>query len=222
MNKKLILSILMALIVTSMYGRTRDWAKTDRYADRNEEIAASGKYPEIVFFGDSITDQWVKKHGEFFTQHGFVGRGIGGQTTCETLIRMRPDVIDLHPKKVVILIGVNDIAQNIGPVDLEVSMGNIISMCELAKANRIKPILCSILPAYNFRWRPELEPAGDVKRFNAMIEEYAKKNRIPYVDYYSSLVDEKGGIDPKYSEETVHPNLEGYYIMESIIMKYLK
>lgn len=210
--------MILILSAIAASGQVKDWAQTDRYANKNAELKAGNTKPEVIIFGDSIISGWYNQDEAFFTGNGFVGRGIGGQTTCQALIRMRPDVIDLHPKIVVILIGVNDIAQNIGPVSKETSLGNIISMCELARVNKIKPVLCSILPAYNFRWRPELTPAEDVRQFNEMLKEYARKAHIRYVDFYSSLVDERGGIDSKYSEETVHPNLEGYKIMESILM----
>lgn len=220
--KRQFLTLMMALIATTAFGQVKDWAQTNRYENDNASIKASGVKPKVVFIGDSITDFWYKTDKDFFTENGFVGRGISGQTTCETLVRMRQDVIDLHPKTVVILIGVNDIAQNNGPVTKQTSLNNIISMCELAKANKIKPILCSLLPASHFRWRPNLTPAQDVKDFNVMLQEYAKKAHITYVDYYPALTDEQGGVAAQYSKDTVHPTLEGYKIMEEIILKYLK
>ena len=220
--KRHILTIALALLAATASGQVKDWAQTNRYEQENAELKASGIKPETVFFGDSITAGWYRIDKDFFTDNGFIGRGISGQTTCEALVRMRQDVIDLHPRTVVILIGVNDIAMNNGPVTKKTSLGNIISMCELAKANRIKPILCSLLPASRFRWRPELTPAEDVREFNEMLKEYARKAHITYVDYYPSLTDERGGVAPEYSEDTVHPNLDGYRIMEGIIMKYLK
>lgn len=198
----------------------KDWARTDFYAERNTTVTTK---PKAVFMGDSITDNWGNRtHPEFFTDNNFLGRGISGQTTVQMLIRFRPDVIDLHPKYVVILAGTNDIAQNIGPVSKEIILKNIQSMCELAKANKIKPILCSILPAYRFGWRKELTPANDVIEMNKMIEAYAKSAKIPYVDYHSAMKDERNGLPEKYAKDGIHPNIDGYAVMEEIILKYIK
>lgn len=219
---KKLLTILFAVLTTAftLVGQTKDWAGTDRYATANKSYTVA---PKAVFMGDSITDNWSNRTDpDFFTDHNFAGRGISGQTSCEMLVRFRPDVIDLHPKYVVILAGTNDIAQNIGPVDLEVVLGNIQSMCQLAKANKIKPIICSVLPADKFGWRDNLKPAEDIVKLNEMLKAYAKSAKIKYVDYYSALADKKGGLPEKYAKDGVHPNLKGYQVMEKIILRYVK
>ena len=136
---------------------------------------------------------------------------------------MRQDVIDLHPKTVVIMCGTNDIAQNNGTISLEHTLGNIISMCELAKANKIRPILCSVLPARSFRWNDcVIDAPEQIRRLNSMIKEYAEQNKITYVDYYSAMAAEDGGLKKGLSYDQVHPNEAGYDIMEPIILKALK
>lgn len=209
--------------VNKRANRQRDWAKFCRYADENAELLAHQAKITTVFYGNSITNNWYKMRPEFFRQHGFTGRGIGGQTTAELLVRFRQDVIDLHPKTVVLLCGVNDIAQNNGTISPENIMGNIISMCELAKANKIRPVLCSVLPARSCRWNPYLvDVPGQIRALNAMIEAYAKKNGIRYVDYYSAMVAEDGGLRKGLSNDNVHPTVAGYSVMEPIILKALK
>lgn len=224
MRKKTIIAALaLSLSVISGAQQTKritDWAHTEAYAPRNDTVTIR---PKAVFMGDSITDNWGNRtHPEFFTEHNFLGRGISGQTTVEMLVRFRPDVIDLHPKYVVILAGTNDIAQNIGPISKEMILKNIQSMCELAKANKIKPILCSILPAYQFGWRKSLTPAEDIIEMNEMIKAYAKSAKIPYVDYHSAMKDERNGLPEKYSYDGVHPSMGGYEVMESIILNYIR
>ena len=166
----------------------------------------------------------IKKQGltpkdpKFFEENNFVGRGIGGQTSSEMLVRFRRDVIDLNPKCVVILSGTNDIAQNNGYIKPENTLGNIISMCELAKANGIKVILCSITPTSVFGWRREVNPVPLIAELNKMIEAYAKENGIYYLNYHPALTDEKGGIPAKWSNDTCHPNLECYRtVMEPMV-----
>jgi lysophospholipase L1-like esterase len=191
-----------------------DWARFGRYEKANTLVSTP---PKVVFMGNSITDMWWGVDSMFFKNNNYLDRGIGGQTTAEMLVRFRTDVINLKPKSVVILAGTNDIAQNIGFISQENIFGNIVSMAELAKQNNILPILCSILPVYDYQWRPGLEPAGKIIQLNAWMKEYAEKNGCIYVDYHSVLKDERNGLPEKYSRDGVHVNREGYKIMEDII-----
>lgn len=215
MKKTLFIMLAMLIGISSS---AQDWAKFGRYEAANDTIKVK---PRAVFMGDSITDNWAKKDLDFFTSNNYVGRGISGQTTSHMLVRFRRDVVDLHPKYVVIMAGTNDVALNNGEISHENILGNLISMCEIAKANKIKPILCSVLPADRFRWRPQLTPAEDLVKLNKMIKEYAESAKIPYVDYHSVLKDENNALPEKYAADGVHPNLDCYKIMEEIIVKYL-
>ena len=218
--RRFILSTLLMAICFGAGAQTehKDWAKFYRYEQANDTIKTK---PRAVFMGDSITDGWAKKDAGFFSENNFVGRGISGQTTSQMLVRFRKDVLDLNPKYVVILAGTNDIALNNGMITLENILGNLQSMCELAKAHKIKPILCSVLPADRYRWRKELKPAGDIVKLNEMLKAYAKDAKIKYVDYHSALKDENNALPAKHAADGVHPNLECYKIMEEIILQYL-
>ncbi len=198
-----------------------DWANTGRYAEANALIT---KAPKAVLIGDSITDRWAKKDPEFFSENNFVGRGISRQTTAQCLARMRPDVVELHPKYVVILVGVNDLALNEGyATSIEEAVGRIKSMCDIAKANGIKPIVCSLLCSTKFSWRPEVkDPLTQIQQFNALLKEYAAEKKIKYVDYYTLLAGEDGTIRPEYSKDTVHPILEGFKKMEEYLLTFIK
>lgn len=178
---------------------------------------------QVVFLGNSITQGWQEKRPAFFSEHSFVGRGINGQTSTQMLARMQRDVIDLHPKTVVILAGANDIAQNQGYISPEGILENIIAMCQLAKANKIQPVLCSILPARGFYWNDRIKDAPmRIRRMNDMIRNYAQANQIPFVDYWSKMVAVDGGLLPGLSDDEVHPTVAGYKIMESIILPTLQ
>jgi lysophospholipase L1-like esterase len=170
----------------------------------------------IVFMGDSITELWSVVHPSFFSEKSFINRGIGGQTSPQMLVRFRADVIDLKPSVVLVLAGANDIAQNTGPSTIEMIANNIFSMAELAKANNIKVILCSVLPVFDFYWKQGLEPAEKIVTLNKMIYDYADANEIVYLDYYSAMVDEQKGLKSIYSEDGVHPNKAGYEVMSPL------
>ncbi len=205
------------------YAQTqRDWAGFHVYAEDNAHLDTLKAKAQVVFYGNSITQIWRERRPKFFTDNGFIGRGIGGQTSSELLVRMRQDVIAIHPHTVVIMCGTNDIAQNNGYISLKNTMGNIISMCELAKANKIRPILCSPLPARFFYWNPSIKDAPQqIQMLNALIAMYAQEQNILYVDYYSAMVDKDGGLKKGLSDDEVHPNDAGYQIMEPIIIKAL-
>lgn len=199
----------------------QDWAKFVRYEKLNDELLASGVRPDVVFMGNSITQGWARKNPDFFTNNNFVGRGIGGQTTSHMLVRFRRDVIELNPRAVVIMAGINDIALNNGKITHENILGNIKSMCELAKLHKIKVILCSVTPAVSFRWRPNVDfvPADEIIRLNKMIKSYARSQGIPYVDFHSALVDERKGMNRKYHKDEVHPNSLCYAeVLEPMIL----
>lgn len=211
--------ILAASSSFSLFAQQKDWAQFGRYAEANKLVDIPAK---VVFMGNSITDNWWPTDSLFFKNNQYIDRGISGQTTSEMLVRFRSDVINLKPQAVVILAGINDIAQNNGSIALENVFGNIVSMVELAEANHIRVILCSVLPAYDFPWRPGLEPADKVIRLNEMIRSYAGKKDIPYVDYHSALKDDRNGLPEKYSADGVHPTLEGYKIMEGLVQETIR
>lgn len=212
-------SLLLASLSSFAQDKT-DWAKFYRYEEANKSVTAK---PKAVLMGDSITDGWPRANKDFFTDNNYVGRGISGQTTSHMLVRFRKDVVDLHPKYVAILAGTNDIALNNGSITLENILGNIISMCEIAKANKIKPVICSVVPAKAYRWRPEIKDSAEkIIKLNEMLKEYADANKIPYVDYHSAMTDSEGGLPVELAKDGVHPTPAGYKIMEEILVKVLK
>lgn len=197
-----------------------EWGNYKKYDKANKELSApSKKEKRVVFMGNSITEEWVRIHPEFFKENNYIGRGISGQTTYQFLLRFRNDVINLKPKLVIINGGTNDVAENTGKFDLETTFGNIASMAEIAKANKIKVILTSVLPAAGFRWNKKITDAPDrIEALNAKIKAYAKANKIPYVDYYQPMVHgAERALNPAYSKDGVHPTLEGYLVMEELI-----
>lgn len=211
----------LTAFVLSAFLSGQDFANYAKYEKQNQEILSKNNRPASVLMGDSITEGWFSSDPGFFKKNNFVGRGISGQVTSQMLLRFREDVIKLKPKQVIILAGTNDIAENQGPISLDKVFGNIVSMAELAKANHIKVVLCSVLPAYDFGWRKDMKPAEKVILLNKMIEAYAKKNNIPYVDYHSAMKDSRNGLDKIYTEDEIHPTAKGYEKMETILMKKL-
>jgi lysophospholipase L1-like esterase len=194
-----------------------DWPYLSCYREDNNKLGLpSAGEKRVVFMGNSITEGWKYVRPEYFAGKPYICRGISGQTSPQMLVRFRPDVIALKPAVVLILTGINDIAGNTGPSTLEMIEDNITSMAELAKANGIQLVLCSVLPAYDFPWNPGVFPAEKIVLLNKWIKEYAATNGFAYLDYYSSMVDERNGLKAEFSEDGVHPNEKGYKVMEQL------
>lgn len=199
-----------------------DWANLKRFEADNKLWAKVVPKDRVVFMGNSITEGWKNIDSAFFSGRQYINRGISGQTTPQMLLRFRQDVIDLKPGVVVLLAGINDIAGNTGAATLESIYGNIVSMAELAKASNIRVIISSVLPAYDFPWRPGLQPAQKVVELNKMLKVYAQRSGSIYVDYFSAMVDDRNGLKTSLGDDGIHPNLAGYKIMEPLVEKAIQ
>jgi len=212
----LLIPIAMPALALSDQELNSDWAQLSRYAEANSDLKplADGQ-SRVVFFGDSITDAFPI--AKLFPEKPYINRGISGQTTPQMLVRFRPDVVDLHPSVVVILAGTNDLAQNTGIETLQQIEGNFKSMCELAKSNKIDVVLCSVLPAKDYYWKPGIYPSEKIKELNDFLRVYAPANGYGYVDYYSAVVDRDGGLRADLAKDSVHPNEAGYQTMAPLV-----
>ncbi|MGB4446252.1 MAG: SGNH/GDSL hydrolase family protein [Dysgonamonadaceae bacterium] len=227
MNRFTVFFIVSIMMCFTTDLAAQDWANLNRFKSENLKIGLPKENEDrVVFMGNSITEGWIREVPEFFAGRPYINRGISGQTTPQMLIRFRQDVIKLQPKVVVILAGTNDIAGNTGPSTLEMIEDNLYSMTELAQFHGIRVVLCSVLPAADYPWRPGLNPAPKIVELNRRIKEYAQKHHAIYCDYFSAMADENNGLPKKFSEDGVHPNKEGYAIMaplvESAISEALK
>ena len=195
---------------------SQDWPYLKKYESANNALKSEPNQGDrVVFMGDSITEFWSNLMPEFFEGKPYHNRGISGQTSPQMLVRFRADVIALEPKTVVILAGANDLAGNTGPASLEMITNNIFSMVELAQVHQIKVVLCSVLPANTFPWKPTENPSQKIKALNELLVDYSLKNQIQYLDYYSAMVDENDGMITAYTNDGVHPNKKGYEVMAS-------
>ena len=217
-NVLLLFLVVLEYVIAQDYDQ--DWPNLNRYKNENAKlILTDSNKNRIVFMGNSITEEWKRFQPEFFSDNKYINRGISGQTTPQMLIRFRPDVIDLRPTAVVILAGINDIAENTGPSTVKMIAGNIISMAELAESNGIKVIISSILPASGFSWRSIHDPPPKILAINMIVKKYAEKNGMTYLDYYSSMVNDQEGLKKEYGLDEVHPNKKGYEIMSILVEK---
>ncbi|MEO7857211.1 MAG: SGNH/GDSL hydrolase family protein, partial [Gemmatimonadaceae bacterium] len=189
-----------------------------RYREENAKLGAPATGEKrVVFYGNSITQGWARWFPVMFPGKPYVGRGIGGQTTPQMLVRFRQDVVSLKPAVVVILAGTNDIAGNTGPSSLEMIQDNLAGMTEIAKANGIRVVLCSVLPVYDYPWKPGLEPGPKIVRLNEWIRRYALSVGEVYVDYHSVMKDSRDGLPVELAKDGVHPTEAGYRVMARVV-----
>lgn len=215
--------ILIFLATMSFFGYSQDWFGFNRYQADNERIITSGDWPEVVFMGNSITDNWAYFHPDFFNSNNFCGRGISGQTSSQMLVRFTDDVIALHPKAVVIMAGTNDVAHNEYWVSPKRVVDNIIAMCNIAQSNGIVPIISSIPPCSEFPWRKEINnPGQTIVDINKSLKTFADANGIVYVDYHSALTDEKLGLPKTLSNDGCHPLPDTYFTMEEMVLEAIR
>jgi len=224
MRSALLATFLISILSSTAAAQTdveqlrTDWANLRRFRDSNAALPTPKPGENrVVFMGNSITEGWVRYFPSQFAGKPYVNRGISGQTTPQMLVRFRQDVVSLRPKVVVILAGTNDIAGNTGPSTIEMIEDNLADMTEIANANDIRVVLCSVLPVYDYPWRPGLQPAPKIVALNAWMRRYADSTQNVYVDYHSAMRDDRNGMRAGLASDGVHPNEEGYKIMVPLV-----
>ena len=226
---KIILRVLTFIVIVFQFTMTiaqdpnpMDWPNFKQFEELNTKLTKMKKNKNrVVFMGNSITIGWLQTNPNFFKDKNYVNRGISGQTTPQMLVRFRADVVDINADVVVILAGTNDIAGNTGPITLKMIANNLKSMTEIAQANDIKVILCSVLPAYDYPWSPGKKPNIKIPKLNSMIEDFAKESGAFYLDYFKALNDGNNGIIKGYSNDGVHLTAKGYQVLEPMLEKAL-
>jgi len=213
-----------AALAAAVLCNAADWAQYGRYAAANDSVrAAANDGSRVVFLGYSITDNWAR-YTPFFGDNGFIGRGISGQTTYQFLARFYPDVVELQPAVVVINGGTNDVAENTCRYNEDTTFNNIVAMVNIARRHGIRPVMTAVLPAAQFSWRKEISDAPEkIKALNKRLKSYADAEGIPFVDYYTILVDTDGRTLPEtYSYDGVHPTVKGYLVMEAAVLPIVR
>lgn len=223
MRQKIHFMSLLLIYISTASIHAQDWPQLHYFAPANAVLSdPKADDQRVVFYGNSITQEWSDKRPEFFEGKAYINRGLSGQTTPQMLVRFRQDVVALQPKVVVILAGTNDIAGNTGPMSLEMTVDNLASMSEIARANNIKVILCSVLPAEDYPWEAGKNPKDKIPALNALIQVYAQARNVYYLDYFSALNNGHNGLDAIHSYDGVHLNKTGYQVIEPLVEKAIK
>lgn len=216
---KVLTTILIMCFSSVLFSQevNQDWPNLKRYQEENVKVMEQDATNRVVFMGNSITEGWIQARPSFFEDNPYINRGIGGQTTPQMLVRFRQDVIALNPKVVVILAGTNDIAGNTGPSTLEMILDNLKGMAELADANGIQVILCSVMPAFDYPWKPGMEPNIKIPALNKMIQAYCNEKDFIYLDYFAAMDDGNNGTREELTSDGVHLTEDGYKFIEPMV-----
>jgi lysophospholipase L1-like esterase len=217
-SASLALLTLAAATRLAAQSEVTDWPNLGRYRAANAALPEPARSESrVVFMGNSITEGWAPLFQAQSPGKPYIGRGISGQTTPQMVLRFHQDVIALAPKVVVILGGTNDIAGNTGPSTIEMIEDNLAAMTEMAEANGIRVVLCSVLPVFDYPWRPGLEPAPKIVALNRWMREYAEAHNAVFLDFHAAMADDRQGMRREYSEDGVHPNAAGYAVMARLV-----
>lgn len=220
-----LLALVGALIVAADAAaaeRADAWAGLARWRADNQRIGAPAEgVARVVFFGDSITEGWSLPPVPAGSRREYVNRGISGQTTPQMLLRLRPDVLALRPRAMVLLAGTNDVAGNTGPSTVDEIAGHLRSVVLLARAEGVRVVLCAVLPASRYPWQPEARPAADIRALNAKLQVMARELGAAWVDYHAAMADADGGLPKALADDGVHPTPAGYARMAELLAPVL-
>ena len=172
----------------------------------------------VVFLGDSITQGWGDDLGHSFPELKVANRGISGDTTRGVLIRLKEDVISLHPKVVVLLIGTNDIGSAAEPETIASNVSLILAALQAEKPP-ISVKLCEVFPSSATKNRPKEK----IKKLNQLYAKLVKSNpHVTLVHTWAIFANESG--DAKESEfpDLLHPNQVGYTKWANALRPVLK
>lgn len=200
------------------WAATEEWVSKSQYPPATDSARAASK--KIVLLGASITQLWELER-YFGADHPFVNKGINGQFSGQYLLRFKRDVIDCHPKAVVIKLCAINITRNI---PFEISRDNVIVMTQLAQANGIQPILASTIPVTEEfdRRRSPKDITQEIKEFNTWLKSYAQQHQFLFLDFFSAMSDDNGYLKPELSRDGLHPNDRGYEVMSRLMKLQLK
>lgn len=176
---------------------------------------------DIVFLGNSIIDgcEWA----ELFDNRHVRNRGISGERT-ESLLDRIDTLIAGHPKKLFLMIGVNDLAAGATPAEVADNVAKLIDRFK-AESRWTKIFVQSILPVNgrSFEKYPDhYARAAAIVETNRLFEALCTEKQVTYLDVYSALVDTNGNLNAAYTNDGLHLTGPGYLLWRDTIKPYVK
>jgi lysophospholipase L1-like esterase len=199
-------------------GKTSSWSGFRRTNIQRRTLFAEHRAEEqnsIVFLGDSITQGWKTLEADFAELGVKVAnRGIGGDTTPNVVYRLQDDVLSLHPRALVVLIGTNDLGEHTAPAQIA---DNLKALHQRVRASypTIPIAWCLVMPRSGNEDYP-----SRIRDLNARITELAKSDPHSTVcDTFTPLALEDGSSKPEaFNPDRLHLNAAGYAIWRSALL----
>jgi lysophospholipase L1-like esterase len=208
---------------TFLKAQSTHWDSTYRPALYDFKVQLYQSYPqsknEVIFLGNSITERvdWNELLGICNVQN----RGISGDITFGVLQRLS-EVIDEHPKKVFILIGINDVSRNIPDSIILKNYRRIIERIK-AGSRDTKIYFQTLLPVNNefTQFKSHYNKDEHILWLNEQIKKLGREEKITVIDLYPHFLDNQNKLDKKYTLDGLHPNAEGYKVWAGLLKKYV-
>ena len=169
---------------------------------------------DIVFLGNSIT--YGGNWNELLGRDRVINRGIGGDNTVGMLHRMQY-VYQLKPKLCFVMAGINDIYSD-APV--ETIFHNYAMIIDTLRVHSIIPIIQSTLHV-NPKWKRTEEKNPEVAKLNSLLQVYAEKNEIDFIDV-NAVLSLNGILRDEYTTDGVHLNASAYERWRELLFPILK
>jgi lysophospholipase L1-like esterase len=223
MKPKINLLILMCLSFLFTKAQSK-WDSTYRPGLYEFEVQLYQSYPhsrnDIIFLGNSITDRvdW----NELLGMSNVHNRGISGDITYGVLERLN-EVTDVHPQKVFILIGINDVSRNIPDSLIANNYRRIVERIQ-AQSPETKIYFQTLLPVNNefTQFKNHYNKDAHILWLNEQIKKLGKEYHIQVIDLYPHFLNEKNKLDKKYTLDGLHLNGDGYKVWAALLRKYLQ
>jgi lysophospholipase L1-like esterase len=197
-----------------------DFAAMEHYRDADLQLTKTAKQVRVVFLGDSIMEYWGSRSGTWFSHEGWINRGIGGQTTAQLLLRERQDMLDLHPKAVVLEGGANDMRLGFSPTEIR---NSLLTMGELADAHHIRVFVAEMTPVCDcVRPLTGLRTVDRIHGLNQMLAELCRQKHWTLLHFNQPLADANGLMQAELTVDGVHPNDKGYALLAPVAENALR
>lgn len=208
----IVITLLCMLLIISIVFNLIQYSKYD----------SSNNMKNIVFFGDSITEQY--KLDKFFHEPYIINKGVGGDKTEDLLERIEKDVYQYNPSDVIILVGINDILHDINDDDILLNIETIVNDIKLNRpaANIFVESIYPINEKLINENKEHKVYNKNIKSINKEIKQMCLQNGVTYINVFDSLTDEEGNLKRLYTKEGLHLTNLGYLRVTSVLQEYIK
>ena len=211
--KTSLFSFVFLLVLTQVVqAQDKKWDSTFRPNNWDLKAELFKSFPnskkDIVFLGNSITagTDWNELLGMKWARN----RGISGDITFGVLQRL-DEVIEGKPKKVFILIGINDISRNIPDSLIISNYKKMVSRIQ-AGSPKTKIYLQTLMPVNNTfsQFKNHYNKDEHIAAINTALKRIASEHNVTLIDLHPHFMDNEGKLRKEFTQDGLHLNAAGY------------